>query len=58
MSPWDVIGWAIAIPFVLFSFLLAFAFVVAMVRHATKKEERKPEPRERRLRIVEDDDPA
>ncbi len=57
MSPWDVIGWAIAIPFAFLTFLFLLAFVVGVFRWATKKE-KKPEPTERRLRIVEDDEPA
>ena len=57
MSPWDVIGWAIAIPFVLLTLLFVGAFLVALVKTAGKKEDPKPHP-SRRLRIVEDDEPA
>jgi hypothetical protein len=60
MSPWDVIGWAIAIPFAMFAMLFVGALLVAIVKTAGKKQETKevkPHP-SRRLRIVEDDEPA
>jgi hypothetical protein len=32
MNPWDVIGWAIALPLIMFSALFVFAVSVAVVR--------------------------
>jgi hypothetical protein len=32
MSPWEIIGWTIAIPMVIFAALFAFAVLVAVVR--------------------------
>jgi len=32
MSPWEIIGWTIAIPMVIFAVLFAFAVLVAVVR--------------------------
>lgn len=32
MSPWEIIGWTIAIPMVMFAALFAIAVVVAVVR--------------------------
>lgn len=57
MSPWELIGWVIALPLVVFSLVITFALLYAAVKHVAtsgKTEERK----KRHLRIVEDNEPA
>jgi len=55
MSPWEIIGWTIAIPMVLFTGLIVFAFTVAVAKKIAKLSQKqtasKPEPH---LRIVDD----
>jgi len=36
MSPWEIIGWTIALPMVVFAALFAFAVLVAVVRVIAK----------------------
>lgn len=56
MSPWEVIGWAIAVPMVLFTALFVFALIGAMFRVFSKPPENVTDhPTKRRLRLVEDD---
>jgi hypothetical protein len=57
MSPWEVIGWAIAIPMAMVTGLFVFAVVVATFKTLTqprKKPENHPAGK-RHLRLVEDD---
>jgi hypothetical protein len=55
MSPWEIIGWVIAIPFVLMAALFTFALLVGIVKYATRTQT-KPEPKQgRHLKLVEDD---
>jgi len=57
MSPWEVIGWTIAIPMVLFTVLFVGALIVAILR-ALSKPRKKPENHpagKRHLRLVEDE---
>jgi hypothetical protein len=56
MSPWEIIGWAIAIPMVMMAGLFVFAIVVATFK-AMLKPRKPPEnhPAGRHLRLVEDD---
>jgi hypothetical protein len=56
MSPWEVIGWTIAIPMVLMTVVFVFALIGATFKALTKP--RKPSnnhPSKRHLRLVEDD---
>jgi hypothetical protein len=56
MSPWEVIGWTIAIPMVLITALFVFALIGATFKALLKR--RKPSgkhPAGRHLRLVEDD---
>jgi hypothetical protein len=56
MSPWEVIGWTIAIPMVLMTALFVFALIGATFKALTKP--RKPSekhPAGRHLRLVEDE---
>ena len=57
MSPWEVIGWAIAVPMVFFSSLFVFAVVMSIVQVTRKRKLGKPaqHPAGRHLRLVEDD---
>ena len=57
MSPWELIGWAIAIPMVFFSSLFVVAVVMSIVQKVRKRKLGKPQqhPAGRHLRIVEDD---
>lgn len=55
MSPWDIIGWAIALPIAAMALLFLGALVVGLGKYAVKKAS-KPEPA--KLRLVEDDEPA
>jgi len=56
MSPWEVIGWTIAIPMVLLTVLFIVALIGATFKALTKP--RKPSPNHpagRHLRLVEDE---
>jgi hypothetical protein len=56
MSPWEVIGWTIAIPMVLMAALFAFAIVVATLKALTKPRKKSDNhPSGRHLRLVEED---
>ena len=56
MSPWEVIGWAIAVPMVLFTALFVFALIGSMFRVFSKPPENVTDhPTKRRLRLVEDE---
>ena len=57
MSPWELIGWAIAVPMVFFSSLFVFAVVMSIVQVTRKRKLGKPaqHPAGRHLRLVEDD---
>jgi hypothetical protein len=57
MSPWEVIGWTIAIPMALMTVLFVGALIVATFKALTKppkKSENHPAGK-RHLRLVEDD---
>ena len=56
MSPWEIIGWTIAVPMVVMAGLFVFAIVVATFK-AMLKPRKRPEhhPAGRHLRLVEDD---
>jgi uncharacterized membrane protein YfcA len=56
MSPWEIIGWTIAIPMALMAGLFVVAVVFSVLRTIFKP--RKPSPKHpagRHLRLVEDD---
>jgi len=57
MSPWEVIGWTIAVPMVFFSGLFVMAVFVSIVQKVrSRKLGKTPQhPAGRHLRIVEDD---
>jgi hypothetical protein len=56
MSPWEVIGWTIAIPMVLTALLFVFALTGAIFKTLSKPPKSVSEhPSHRHLRIVEDD---
>lgn len=57
MSPWEVIGWAIAVPMVFFSGLFVTAVFVSVVQKFRKRKLGKPgqHPAGRHLHLVEDD---
>lgn len=57
MSPWDLIGWLIALPLVALSFLFTFAILYAIVKQASKQP-KTDEPKRRHLRILDDNEPA
>jgi len=57
MSPWEVIGWVIALPLIAFSLLITVALLVGVVKHVTKKKET-PETKGRHLRLLDDNEPA
>jgi hypothetical protein len=42
MSPWEIIGWTIAVPMVLTAGLFAFAVLVAVVRAIAKSVYKSP----------------
>jgi hypothetical protein len=57
VSPWEVIGWAIAIPMAMVTGLFVWAVIVATFKSLTKPR-KKPENHpagKRHLRLVEDD---
>lgn len=53
MSPWEIIGWAIALPIAAMSLLFLGALLTALVKYPSKRAS-KPEPG--KLRLVEDND--
>jgi len=56
MSPWEVIGWTIAVPMVLFTALFVFALIGATFRALSKPPKNVTDhPAKKRLRLVEDD---
>jgi hypothetical protein len=55
MSPWEIIGWTIAIPMVLFTGLVVFASVVAVVKQIAKPQKPTANKPKRHLRLVEDE---
>ena len=56
MSPWEVIGWAIAVPMVLMTALFVFALIAATFKALSKPPENVTDhPTKRRLRLVEDE---
>ena len=57
MSPWELIGWAIAIPMVFFSGLFVVAVITSIVQKLRRGKLGKPtqHPAGRHLRLVEDD---
>jgi hypothetical protein len=56
MSPWEVIGWTIAIPMLLVTLLFVFALIGAIFKTLSKPRKSVSEhPARRHLRIVEDD---
>jgi len=56
MSPWEVIGWTIAIPMVLITALFVGALIVATFKALTKPPKKSEKhPAGRHLRLVEDD---
>ena len=57
MSPWEVIGWTIAIPMALMTVLFVGALIVATFKALTKppKKSEKHPAGKRHLRLVEDE---
>jgi len=56
MSPWEVIGWTIAIPMVLLTAVFVFALIGATWKALTKPPKKSENhPAKRHLRLVEDD---
>jgi len=56
MSPWEVIGWTIAIPMVMVAGLFVVAIVFATLKALFKpKPPSEKHPAGRHLRLVEDD---
>lgn len=56
MSPWEVIGWTIAIPMVLIAFLFVFAMIGAIFKVLSRPpKQSQNHPAKRHLRLVEDD---
>ena len=56
MSPWDLIGWAIAVPLIIFSVVFVLAVSVAVVRViATRGKRRQSETvsKGRHLKVVD-----
>lgn len=53
MSPWELIGWAIAIPMILLTALFVFALLIAVVKQIVKP--RKTTARKPKLRLVDPD---
>jgi hypothetical protein len=54
MSPWEIIGWTIAIPMVIFAALFAFAVLVAVVRVIANGEHKSPQAKVTPLRKVDE----
>jgi hypothetical protein len=56
MSPWELIGWTIAIPMALVTFVFVFALIGAIFKALSKPPKSvKEHPARRHLRLVEDD---
>ncbi len=57
MSPWEVIGWTIAIPMVLMAALFAFAIIFAAIKSVLKPRNPSGDhpAGKRHLRLVEDE---
>lgn len=56
MSPWELIGWTIAIPMALVTFLFVFALIGAIFRTLSKPPNNvRNHPTRSRLNVVEDD---
>ena len=53
MSPWELIGWAIAIPMILLTGLFVFALLVTAVKQIVKP--RKTTATKPKLRLVDDE---
>lgn len=53
MSPWELIGWAIAIPMILLTALFVFALLIAVVKQIVKP--RKTTASKPKLRLVDPD---
>ena len=56
MNPWDLIGWAIAVPLIAFSALLVYAVSVAVVRAIAsrmKQHQSATVTKDRHLRAVD-----
>ena len=53
MSPWEIIGWTIAIPMLLLTTLFVFALLTAVVKQIVKP--RKTTANKPRLRLVDDE---
>ena len=52
VSAWEFIGWMIAVPMALFTGLLAYAFLVAVVKLSVKRR-KETATKERHLKIVD-----
>jgi hypothetical protein len=50
MSPWDLIGWLIAIPLVFMTVLFSFAMVIGLTRYGRKQAKGKKS----HLKLVDD----
>jgi hypothetical protein len=55
MSPWEIIGWTIAIPMVVFAALFAFAVLVVVVRAIASGGKTSPTAKVTPLRKVGDE---
>ncbi len=55
MSPWEVIGWTIAIPMVIFAVLFACAVLVAVVRVIANGDKTSPSAKVTPLRKVDNE---
>ena len=56
MSPWEIIGWTIAVPMVVMAGLFVFAIAVALLKALfAPKKRSENHPAGRHLRLVEDD---
>jgi len=56
ISPWELIGWAIAIPMLMFAGLFVVAIFFASLKAILKpRYSEKEQPKKRHLRLVEDD---
>jgi hypothetical protein len=57
ISPWELIGWVIAIPMLMFAglFMMAIFFASLKAIFKPRYEDKKSHPAKRHLRLVEDD---
>lgn len=56
MSPWEVIGWTIAVPMVLITALFVFAMIGAIFKVLSRPpKSAQNHPAKRHLRLVEDE---